>query len=42
MINTTSLKNKSMADFSKILKVEMPSNRSIDLDNELDWSFLNF
>ena len=31
-----------MADFSKILKVEMPSNRSIDLDNELDWSFLNF
>ena len=42
MINTASLKNKSINDFSKIVKVEMPFERSIDLDDKVDWSFLNF
>ena len=42
MINTNSLKNKLIEDFSKIVKVEMPFERSIDLDDELDWDYLNF
>tara|TARA_B100000989_G_scaffold297915_1_gene285226 strand:- start:303 stop:1007 length:705 start_codon:yes stop_codon:yes gene_type:complete len=42
MINNISLKNKLINDFSKIIKVEMPFERSIDLDDKLDWDFLNF
>ena len=42
MINTASLKNKLIDDFSKIVKVEMPFERSIDLDDKVDWDFLNF
>ena len=42
MINIASLKNKLIDNFSKIVKVEMPSERSIDLDDKVDWDFLNF
>ncbi len=42
MIRTNSLKKKSILDFSKILKVEMPPERSIDIDNESDWNYLSF
>tara|TARA_Y100001960_G_scaffold109400_1_gene117311 strand:- start:611 stop:1315 length:705 start_codon:yes stop_codon:yes gene_type:complete len=42
MINTKSLEKKSIENFSKIVKVEMPFERSVDIDDELDWDYLNF
>tara|TARA_B100001175_G_C19505766_1_gene640768 strand:+ start:680 stop:1378 length:699 start_codon:yes stop_codon:yes gene_type:complete len=42
MININSIKNKSIQDFTKIIKVEMPAERSIDVDDEMDWKFLKF
>lgn len=37
VINPESLKKESMGSFSKIVSVEMPAERSIDLDTPLDW-----
>ena len=42
MINVNSLKNQSINNFSKIVKVEMPLERSIDIDDKLDWNYLKF
>tara|TARA_B110000003_G_scaffold192670_1_gene191446 strand:+ start:979 stop:1677 length:699 start_codon:yes stop_codon:yes gene_type:complete len=42
MFNINSIKNKSIQDFTKIIKVEMPAERSIDVDDEMDWKFLKF
>lgn len=37
VINSQSIKEKSMADFTKIMKIEMDQLHSIDLDTEIDW-----
>lgn len=42
MINTDSLKKKSISNFSKIKKVVMPYNRSIDIDSIQDWNYIKF
>jgi len=42
MININSLKKESIFNFSKILKVEMPIERSIDIDTKYDLDYLNF
>ena len=42
MINVSSLKKESIFNFSKILKVEMPIERSIDIDTKYDLDYLNF
>lgn len=42
MINTKSLEKKSIENFSKVVKVEMPFERSVDIDDELDWEYLKF
>lgn len=42
MINVNSLKKESIFNFSKILKVEMPIERSIDIDTKYDLDYLNF
>ena len=42
MINVNSLKNQSINNFSKIVKVEMPTERSIDIDDKSDWDYLKF
>jgi CMP-N-acetylneuraminic acid synthetase len=42
MINTDSLKKKSISNFSKIKKVVMPYNRSIDIDSIQDWNYIRF
>ncbi len=42
MINTKSLEKKAIENFSKVVKVEMPFERSIDIDDELDWEYLKF
>lgn len=38
IINTSSLREKKMGEFDKILKYEMDSIESTDIDNELDWA----
>lgn len=42
MININSLKKKSISNFSKILKVEMPDERSVDIDTKNDLDYLNY
>ena len=42
MININSLKKKSISNFSKILKVEMPVERSVDIDTKNDLDYLNY
>lgn len=37
MINPISLRFKKISDFKKIIKFEMPFERSIDIDDEIDW-----
>ena len=37
IINTNSLREKKIGEFDKIIKYEMDSETSIDIDNELDW-----
>lgn len=37
VINTQSIKEKSMAEFTKIRKIEMDQLHSVDLDTEIDW-----
>lgn len=37
VINSKSIKEKSMAEFTKIRKIEMDQLHSVDLDTEIDW-----
>ena len=39
LISSNSIKNKLISEFTVIKKVLMPEIRSIDIDNELDWTF---
>lgn len=38
LINSNSVKNKLISEFKVVKKVLMPDNRSIDIDNQLDWN----
>jgi len=38
--NTNSLKSMKINEFEKVIKFEMDSNTSVDVDNELDWSLV--
>ena len=38
IMNTNSLREKKIGEFDKIIKYEMDSETSIDIDNELDWN----
>jgi CMP-N,N'-diacetyllegionaminic acid synthase len=42
VINTASLKHQPIKDFKKIIKSEMPAINSVDIDNELDWTWAEF
>lgn len=37
IMNTNSLKSKSISDFNKVIKYEMTEETSLDIDTELDW-----
>ena len=39
LISTNTLKQKSMSDIKFLDKVEMPAERSIDIDTKSDWDF---
>ena len=40
VINADSLKETNLNRFSRIIKYEMPSDKSIDVDTEMDWKLL--
>ena len=42
LINTSSVKKYSFSEFSKIKKVIMPDERSIDIDTYADWKLAEF
>lgn len=42
MINSTSLINNKIKQLKKILKYEMPYERSIDIDDHYDWDLVDF
>ena len=39
IINTKSIKNNHIHDFTKVIKYEMDEISSLDIDNKLDWLF---
>lgn len=39
LINVAALRSKNLNEFTRIIKVVMPEERSIDLDTPLDWKF---
>jgi N-acylneuraminate cytidylyltransferase len=42
LMNTASLKAKSLGEFKKIKKIIMPEERSIDIDTFADWNLAEF
>lgn len=42
IINTKSLKNNNIHDFTKVIKYEMDANHSIDIDDEIDFKLAEF
>ena len=42
LIDVQALKIKNLSDFSKIRKIIMPTERSIDIDSELDWKMAEY
>ncbi|MCZ4407253.1 acylneuraminate cytidylyltransferase family protein [Cryomorphaceae bacterium 1068] len=42
VINVKSLREKGMAQFNKIKKLEMPKIYSVDIDDEVDWNYAEF
>ena len=42
MVNPISLNNNKIKNLKKILKYQMPYERSIDIDDEIDWRLTNF
>lgn len=42
LINTASVKKSSLSEFTKIKKVTMPEERSVDIDTFADWNLVEF
>lgn len=42
LMDVQALKMKTLSEFSKIRKIIMPAERSVDIDSELDWKIAEF